>query len=525
MSTDHLLRRLRPLLADRYRFETYLGRGGSASVYTVTNLRLNRREAFKVLAESQQGNEEFTERFANEARLAASLDHPNIVKVYDFGDNDGICWFSMQLIEGPSLSSELHARGPFDPASAGQLFLPLLDALHFSHERGIVHRDVKPSNIIIDPSGRPYLMDFGIAKSSESLLETRTGLILGTPAYVAPEQASGAEIDGRADVYAVGVTMYLVLCGQYPFTADSPLQALVMRMSEDPEPLREKLPTVDPRLHNIVMKALARDPDLRYQSAHELKHELEELLPDLGPAQVVEPRSNGPGPGQPLVFEHTDDVNARTTRASTSRSEARMLRRVRLKRWVRRATVISGTTAGIVLATLFILGPWNNRDEPAPPGATTASQARAVEAPTPLPSTPRVEPTQGVQAIATTGQRPPEPTPPDVRPTAPPPTPTRRPYLQPVEMPRPVSDPHATLDPGLREACLGETIRLSFYVDEEGRIENPRVLSENHPPGCAEYAQASVMLWRYEPARDIEGTAVRAPVAVAFEISEVENDS
>ena len=239
---------LKELLADRYRIDRELGRGGFATVYQVWNPRLERSEALKVLAPGHQVDEDFSRRFTQEVRLAAALEHPSIVKVYDFGETGGIYWYSMQLVEGRTLSGEVRERGPLRERETARIAIPLLEALEYSHARGIVHRDIKPENIILDREGRPFLMDFGIAKSAGSLVKTQTGFLLGTPAYVAPEQAQGKKLDGRADLYALGVTLYKTVSGAYPFEASDPLQAVILRLTQPPRPLAEARPGDRPGL-------------------------------------------------------------------------------------------------------------------------------------------------------------------------------------------------------------------------------------------------------------------------------------
>ncbi|MCP4966135.1 MAG: serine/threonine protein kinase, partial [bacterium] len=212
-ATDYRIQHLREKLGERYEFQALLGRGAFAAVYLVRNLRLNRLEALKVLSDAYDHDDAFVQRFIQEAKLVASLDHPNIVKVYDFGEVDGIVWFSMQHIDGPTLRSELKAQGRLSPIAVARLTIPLLGALGYSHELGTVHRDIKPSNILLDGRGHPYIMDFGIAKSSANALKTMTGRILGTPVYISPEQIQQGEVDGRADLYALGVAMYEMLAG------------------------------------------------------------------------------------------------------------------------------------------------------------------------------------------------------------------------------------------------------------------------------------------------------------------------
>ena len=232
---------LQELLADRYRIDQELGRGGYATVYRVWNPRLERGEALKVLAPGHQVDEDFSRRFPQEVRLAAALEHPSIVKVYDFGENGGSTGTRCSSSRTDP-SGEVRERGPLRERETARIAIPLLEALEYSHARGIVHRDIKPENIILDREGRPFLMDFGIAKSAGSLVKTQTGFLLGTPAYVAPEQAQGKKLDGRADLYALGVTLYKTVSGAYPFEASDPLQAVILRLTQPPRPLGEARP-------------------------------------------------------------------------------------------------------------------------------------------------------------------------------------------------------------------------------------------------------------------------------------------
>ena len=302
-------REINEQLAGRYEIIDLLGRGGFASVYRVRNLRLQRTEALKVLSELLTDETDFAKRFEQEARVAASLDHPNIVKIYDYGGLEAFFWFSMQLVDGPSLGRRLKSGDRLDTFSAVRLGIRVLDALRYSHEKGVVHRDIKPDNILIDREGRPYLTDFGVAKSELALVKTQAGTLLGSPAYMSPEQLQGKPLDGRSDLYSVGVTLYKALAGELPFAGEDTFRATMKRLSEPPKPLSEALPGVDPVLEAILMRSLEREPADRFADAVEFFQALEQFLadaprnaepvplPDGGDATLVLTPTSGSRPG------------------------------------------------------------------------------------------------------------------------------------------------------------------------------------------------------------------------------------
>jgi eukaryotic-like serine/threonine-protein kinase len=278
--------RIAKLLGDRYELIELVGKGGFASVFRVRNNRLHRTEALKVLSEALTEDADFSKRFEQEARVAASLDHPHIVKIYDYGSAEDFVWFSMQFVDGPTVGRELRVRERFDDSAAARIAVGVLDALQYSHARGVIHRDIKPDNILLDREGRPYLTDFGVAKSQAGLVKTQAGTLLGSPAYMSPEQLQGKPLDGRSDLYSLGVTLYRMLAGGLPFLADDTFRATMKRLSEPPEPLLSRCPDVNPLLAEIVMRSLERDAALRYLDATAMREELESFLVDVTPPRV-----------------------------------------------------------------------------------------------------------------------------------------------------------------------------------------------------------------------------------------------
>ena len=251
-------------VGSRYEILEPIGAGGYAAVLKVKNRANGRLEALKITTVGPGADPDAVQRFREETRIAAALDHPSIVRVWDSGGEGETLWYAMELVEGPSLA---RSRGrPFASGAAARLGEALADALAYSHDRGVLHRDVKPENVLFAPDGRPVLMDFGIAKSEDSSVRTKTGFLVGSPAYVSPEQLSGTPLDGRTDVYSLGTTLFELLAGRLPFRSRG-IEDLARRLDDDAPPLSKYLPEVDPELERIVGKALARDRRDRYDAA------------------------------------------------------------------------------------------------------------------------------------------------------------------------------------------------------------------------------------------------------------------
>jgi beta-lactam-binding protein with PASTA domain/predicted Ser/Thr protein kinase len=257
----------------RYRVVRKLGTGGMANVYLAEDQELGRSVAIKMLDERHSQDEQFVERFRREAKNAAGLSHPNIVSIYDRGQAEGTYYIAMEYLEGRTLKELLITRGPTPLPVAIDYARQILAALGFAHRHGIVHRDIKPHNVLVAPDGRLKVTDFGIARSGTSQM-TETGSIIGTAQYLSPEQAKGAPVTPASDIYSVGIVLYEMLTGSVPFTGDTPLEIAMKHLSSTPLPPSEKRREVPHELDSIVLRALAKDPADRYQSADEMDADL-----------------------------------------------------------------------------------------------------------------------------------------------------------------------------------------------------------------------------------------------------------
>jgi beta-lactam-binding protein with PASTA domain len=262
------------MIDGRYRVLERLGAGGMADVYCAQDTQLGRRVAVKVLYRRFAEDEQFVARFKREASSAAGLSHPAIVGVFDRGEWDGTYYIAMELIEGRTLKEVIRDRGPAPPEAATDIAIQILRALRFAHQRGVVHRDIKPQNVLVDEEGRVKVTDFGIALAGASDM-TETGSIMGTAQYLSPEQAQGRPVDARTDLYSVGVVLYEMLTGRVPFDAESPVTVALKQVSEPPIPLRELNPSVPPALEAVVLRALEKEPAQRFAGAEEFIRALE----------------------------------------------------------------------------------------------------------------------------------------------------------------------------------------------------------------------------------------------------------
>ncbi len=258
----------------RYKVLRRLGSGGMADVYCAEDTHLGRRVAIKVLHRRFAQDQEFVERFRREAKSAAGLNHPNVVGVFDRGEHEGTYYIAMEFLEGRTLKDIVAAEAPLAQERVIDLGLQILQAAEFAHSHGVIHRDFKPHNVIVDDAGHAKVTDFGIARAGASEM-TETGSIMGTAQYLSPEQAQGHAVTAASDLYSIGVMLYEMLAGRLPFEGDSAVAVALKHLSEPPAPISHWRPDVHPALEAVVMAALAKDPSQRWQSAQDLAGGLE----------------------------------------------------------------------------------------------------------------------------------------------------------------------------------------------------------------------------------------------------------
>ena len=259
------------LFDGRYRIVRKLGSGGMANVYLAEDEDLGRRVAIKILNDRYANDDLFIERFRREAKSAAALSHPNIVSVYDRGEAEGTYYIAMEVIEGRSLKELIMTRGPLPIPQALAYTHEMLEALRFAHRHGIIHRDIKPHNILIGE--RLKVTDFGIARAGASQM-TEAGSIMGTAQYLSPEQARGAPVTAASDLYSVGIVLYEMLTGKVPFTGDSAIEIAMKHLNEPPKPPSKIRPEISEELDAVVLRALSKNPEDRYQTAEEFSEDL-----------------------------------------------------------------------------------------------------------------------------------------------------------------------------------------------------------------------------------------------------------
>jgi eukaryotic-like serine/threonine-protein kinase len=336
------------LIADRYELEELVGTGGMSTVFRAYDLQLDRRVAIKILHEHYASDPEYLERFRREARAVANLSHPNIVTVIDRGDDDGRQFIVFEYVEGENLKELVLHEGRLPVRRALELALAIADGLSFAHERGLVHRDVKPQNVLLSREGGVKVTDFGIARSL--LVEhgvTQTGTVLGTGEYLAPEQASGQPVSVATDVYSLGVVLWELLAGEVPFVGENFVAIALRHVNELPPDLRERRSDVSPRLAAAVDRALAKDPARRFPTMAAFAEELRACLAE---AEHGVPIPEPPAPSDLELTRVTPPAAALPPAGVRPRRTRRSRRRPLLY------ALVALVAAGVAFAAVLLLG-------------------------------------------------------------------------------------------------------------------------------------------------------------------------
>lgn len=405
------------MIKDRFRIDSLIAYGGMARVYKGTDLTLARTVAVKVLSEDLSRDPSFLLRFRREAQAAAALTHPNIVAVYDTGAEAGVHYIVMEYVEGSTLAQVLAEQGPLSPDRAAAIGSDVARALSAAHAKGIVHRDVKPGNIMIAKDGFVKVMDFGIAKAATSGALTQVGSILGTVAYLSPEQARGEEVDSRSDIYSLGAMIYQMLTGRAPLAAETLMEMVHKLNTQVPTAPSQLNPAVPEALEAVVMKTLAKEPARRYQQAGELSAALLTSLtadPSATAAYIVPPGEQQAdrtlvAPVAAGAGDHRTEV-IRASRAPAGRDPAPVPR-----------VVVGGIILlALLLLGIFVLSSANKQQTPVvgpsplpsvsfQPGLQESPHPTRRTAPPAPPTTVTVPPEPTTEPPVTGPQPPPEP--------------------------------------------------------------------------------------------------------------------
>ncbi len=324
-----------PSRIDRYEIKTIIGAGGMGSLYLArdTNPNTNRLVAIKLLLANLDSGD-LRERFAREARALAALNHPNIVSIFDSGEFQGSPFIVMEYVRGETVAEKIKRRAAMTLGQKLKLMVELCSGLQHAHEAGIIHRDIKPANLMVDRHGRLKILDFGIARVSEGLTRmgvqvTQLNMRIGTPGYMSPEQIEGGDIDRRSDVFAVGAVCYELLAYREAFTGTNTRQVENKVLQSHPEPLLSLIPDLDPEIEKIITRALAKDPEHRYQDATALEEAFERVRWRLGPAETPPP---APREAYRPVARSGEESGARLARGSRVSAMPVDLRRWRARR-------------------------------------------------------------------------------------------------------------------------------------------------------------------------------------------------
>ena len=324
----------------RYRIVRIIGIGGMAVVFEAIDTVMKRTVAVKMLKDEIANDAQAVKRFINESKAVSMLSHPNIVSIYDVSVREGRKYIVMERVDGITLKNYMNQRGPLPPKEIMNYSAQILRALEHAHSKGIIHRDIKPQNIMLLKNGRIKVTDFGIAKMPNAETITMTDKAIGTVYYISPEQASGKQIDPRSDIYSLGVVMYEMATGKLPFVAESPVSVALMQVNERPKPPRELLPEIPSGVEAMIMTAMDKDPGKRFQSAAAMLHYVLKLRED---------------PGYNFRAHHTGQVTAQIPRTKNQKNVKRGKGKMPQKRTPRQSRSMFPIIAGVVSAFIIVL--------------------------------------------------------------------------------------------------------------------------------------------------------------------------
>jgi eukaryotic-like serine/threonine-protein kinase len=405
------------MLAGRYRIDAPIGQGAFASTYRATDTTLQRTVAVKLLRSHHVADVSFLARFEREARAAAQLNHPNVVQVHDYGHEDEHVFIVMHYVAGPTLAGYIRDREQISSDEVIAIMSQVLEGLQAIHERGIVHRDIKPQNILLEPDLTPKLGDFGVAHSGTESSLTQTGTTIGTAAYMAPEQATGEESGPRADLYAVGAVLFELLTGQLPFSAPTPVQVMYQHVNLEVTPPRQINPSIPASLETVILRALAKRPEQRFASADEMRRALQAAGHGTNEILVAAPAGYSDQPTQASAGIPPPDRPApRTIRAGRDEPA----------RWPYGLLFLVVVLAIVAILAVAMVNPGGLRL----PGGSASDETSATP-----DDAGMVTPVSGNPPAVAEPEPTPEPPPPEQEPTPemPPPTPEPEPTSVPVE--------------------------------------------------------------------------------------------
>lgn len=480
------------MLANRYRLDAPIGEGAFASAYRATDTKLLRTVAVKILRAHHAADDAFSTRFAREAQAAAQVSHPNVVQVHDYGTDGEQMFIVMHYVSGPTLAEYMRRDERLSVSEVVRIVSQILDGLAAIHARGIVHRDIKPQNVLLEEDLTPKLGDFGVASSSQAMTLTQTGMTIGTAAYMAPEQATGDQAGPQADLYSVGVVLYELLTGRLPFSGASPVQVMYQHVNNEPPHPRQINGDIPPALEAVILRALAKHPGDRYPDAESMRHALLNASVESDNMYAAPPVAYS---DQPTAINRGAPPPAgpppRTTEGERSRWPFAL---------VFLAVILA--VVAVLAATLggdgSFAGLIGSDDEKEP----TATVPVAAEPTEPADAVGDADPVPTATATATPSPEPPTPTVPPPAPSpTPEPPPTETPVPEPTATETPVPVPTETPELGEVEIFLAET-----------PVDAP-IGAETIPGAILEGSSGS-----FERDDFVDGGAYRRPDGVLYEL-------